>query len=279
MPRPKIGENQRRTAYRLHKRGFGPSHIRRELVGEFGDLEEPASERTIKYWVKKFKAINDDITKLDSPFQWHKLDQYGLPWESSRFLMDMLRLIQSHNIDINCSNDQLPPDATSKSTGIPDATLREVLWWWRVHQAAPEIGVTVGELDDVRVIANQFAIRGLTSDLLGELVDVTDLEALLVHQPWLDEERRTTYNNATEMGLAPSVRGSLTIDQALRLNPNVADDLILDPATIDSNWNGGFSDGLLPSQWRAELKRVKELHRAHRETRDHAEEALGREAE
>ena len=159
MGRPKINEDQRVRAYQMHVQGFGPSHIRKVLVEEFQDSEEAASLRTVKYWVKQFKSLKEEISRLDSPFQWHKLGQYGLPWEAGPFLMEMLRLIQSYNMKVHVVNAQLPSDSTSKTPSIPDATVREALWWWRVHQAAPEIGAAIGQLDDVHVIAGQFAIR------------------------------------------------------------------------------------------------------------------------
>jgi hypothetical protein len=33
---------------------------------------------------------NMPVSPLDTAFEWHKLEEYGIPWEASGFIMDML---------------------------------------------------------------------------------------------------------------------------------------------------------------------------------------------
>ena len=214
MPRPKKDPTIRITAYELFREGKGPTPICEALRATFG--EDAVSERTVATWVKGFKELNQPVIDLDSPFQWSQMDQYGLPWEASAYIMDIrydfekfreaLRRVQESN-----RQDERVIDR--------HLTAREAIWCWRVHQAAPEIGAAVGCLTDVRHLAIQFAFRELARDVLAEPLDIAGLEATLVYKPWLNVERHLAYHSAVDEGVIPPLpRHHDAMRKALRVS-------------------------------------------------------------
>ena len=81
-PDRKMTQAQRLYAFDLYRRGFGPTAIHNAVFEQYDESDEPASLRTIKTWVKAFKQLGDEAGTADSPFQWHRLEDYGLPWEA-----------------------------------------------------------------------------------------------------------------------------------------------------------------------------------------------------
>jgi hypothetical protein len=112
--------------------------------------EAPASRAQVRRWVTKFTGLPSSVVDLDRAFEWHRLDEYGVPWTASRVLLKVLN-------------------------GFPCLTVREARWCWRVHMTAPEIT----ELDDLVSVGRAFAERELRHDLLAEPLYLEDLIACL----------------------------------------------------------------------------------------------------
>ena len=182
MSRPKANPEQQRRSYELHLEGFGPTAILHSLEREFVD---PVSPRTLATWVKAFKGLSEAITNLDAPFEWHRVTQYGLPWDASAYLLEMWVYIKE-NFEV--------------SDGIPPMSVRQARWFWRVHQAVPEISQ-----EDTFYLALRFVVREQLSDLLGQPAKMYDLEVHLAYQPWASEKKREVYLEAVKAGRIPAI--------------------------------------------------------------------------
>ena len=114
-----------------------------------------------------------DSSPEDAPFQWHKMGEYskfGIPWESSEWLCDLWFQAKE---GLNGVFQTFAP------------TIRQCKWWWRLHLAAPDC-------PDIRVmvIAQSYVMREQIQDILGEPVDVSDLDAWVAYHMW---ERASSY--------------------------------------------------------------------------------------
>ena len=125
MPRPKANPEQHLQAYRLWQTGKGHTEIAVALEHEFANA---VSERTISTWIRGFKALTPQTADLDSPFEWHRLGCYGLPWEASDFLLEMWRVIVT---------GQLIP------VPVAPPTTRQMIWFWRVHHSRAGVAADV----------------------------------------------------------------------------------------------------------------------------------------
>ena len=81
-------------------------------------------------------------------------------------------------------------------------TARDAHWWWRVHNAAPDLSLL-----KKRAIGSAFASRELKMEILGWPLELEDLEAFLAYKPWLGEENQFIYRNAIELGHIPPLYG------------------------------------------------------------------------
>lgn len=189
MPRPKANPEQHWRAYQFYRNGLGQTAIYAELEKEFKD---PVSERTVATWIKGFKTLREETVSLDSPFQWHLMEKYGLPWEASAYLLQMWAYYVVRSLD------NPKPE--------PPPTTRQVSWWWRVHQAAPDI-----DQQDVWWIAQEFVVREVAHEVLAQPLEMADVEAWLAVKPWSGEDQRSTYLSTVEIGLIPPLR---TADQS-----------------------------------------------------------------
>lgn len=199
MQRFQSTSRQRIMAYELYKQlGPRPSAIRAELISEFSE-DFTVSLRTISSWVAAFKALD---TSPDDPFEWHRLEEYrekwSLPWESTEFILRMSTLIWKGRLGPSIS----PP------------TVRSVLWWWRVHIAAPDL-----DLGRVEREARRFVDRELEILLYGSPVEIDDLYAYLGFRPWDGEEQRKEWRQAIAEGRIREYHGegfySLPIEEEL----------------------------------------------------------------
>ena len=72
------------------------AEIRRILEAQFKGVlpeSELPSTRTIQRWIEQQPQPGSESNhaSLDETFQWHKLDDYGLSWESGEFLLEVWR--------------------------------------------------------------------------------------------------------------------------------------------------------------------------------------------
>jgi hypothetical protein len=290
MSRPRKYEAQKLEAYSIFtQRKAADEDV--SAVDVQVDLEEKHPEGTASYrlvanWVKEFNNRDEWQVILDSPFQWHLMDQYKLPWEAGDYLMDIV-----YKMGVTCSALKGKPvviglDPTLEaqvgaetaqrirsswqSRGTREYTVpllplsvREANWCWRVHLAAPEIGRDVGLSVDVADLSIEFAFRELVRDMLGRPFEVADLEALLVYKPWLDfkkeEVRHQTYHVAVDQGVAPPVKSSLDIMLGIEWL-NIIEEIPL----IASNTHISVEhpELLMSQQW--EIRKERSNHEAQR---------------
>ena len=199
MPRPQKYGNHKLEAYRLYqqRKAKGEDVSALDIQVELEELhpEGTASYRLIADWIREFKRQDERQALLDSPFHWHLMEQCGLPWEASSFLMTMLGEVTQSVTEASETHD----------TSLPGwrPTFRDAIWWWRVHQAAPEIT----DLLDIQWWANSLAFREMVHELLGWPLVMADLEACLTLKPWLDDEHHDAYHKAVDLGVVPPLRG------------------------------------------------------------------------
>ncbi len=162
MPRAKADPKQETFAWRLYEDGNGPTAILEQLRQNF---EEPVSIRTVANWVSRFKEFSG--TEKEKPFEWLTMEHYDIPWESSAFLMDMWKFDRDHK--------PFPYD----NIELFSPTIRQVQWWWRVHQAIPELCKF-----DIWHIGQKFTARDILAEVMQSDIGSTDLQAYLAYRPW-----------------------------------------------------------------------------------------------
>ena len=187
MPRPKAGTAQQGRAYQLYKEGLGPTAIFEKLCEEF---EDPVSARTVSTWLRGFRGLGEEVTQLDNPFEWHRLKEYGLPWEAGGYLMEMWAWAREFWSDLAETLGEPEP---------PPTTVREFRWWWRVASLVPKVSKF-----DVYVWAQAFVWQELLKEVLGEPVNLAGLEAYLAYRPWEGAEKLSAYNDAIAKKRIPS---------------------------------------------------------------------------
>ena len=116
-------------------------------------------------------SIRRCLIRQKMTLQWHRLGEYGLPGESSAFLLEMWRYVQEYFADALRGLEET----------IAPPTVRQARWWWRVHEALPN------EDDPAEIYfwAELFTRREMAQDILGEPLYVADLEPYLAYKPWL----------------------------------------------------------------------------------------------
>jgi hypothetical protein len=189
LPRPKASADQQLTAWQLYSqtnKKLSARSICRKLEEEF---PEPVSQRTVERWLH---AWRDQDSSLDAPFQWYLMEEYGLPWQASEYLLEMWAYFLVRSV--------YNPKAE------PPPTVRQVRWWWRVHQAAPDI-----DRQDVWWIAQEFVVREVAHEVLAQPLEMADVEAWLAVKPWSGEDQRSTYLSTVRIGLIPPLRA---VDQS-----------------------------------------------------------------
>ena len=199
MPRPKASEPQRLRAYELWVQQFGPTAIHRALKAEFEE-KEPVEEaeravslNTVKNWMQGFDRLSPGTVDLDSPFQWHRLAEYGLPWEASAFLLEVFRLHRRRESDLYAGYP------TVERPPFYGPTAREARWCWRIHQALPDVPV-----DYVVNIADEIWQRDLASNLLGLPFDIDGIVAEWAYRPGDSVERRQEYDHDVAVRVIPT---------------------------------------------------------------------------
>ena len=191
-------------AYQLWVKRLNAAAISRKLQEEF---DNPKDVSTVRRWIRsKFSSMGDkEEANPDAPFEWHRMDEYGLPWEASQSLLTLWSDDRrTAGIVRDYEDIQLTPP-----------TVRRVRWWWRVKQAAPELRDI-----DIRPIAAAYERRELRGDLAIEKHDFEDLNACLAFKPWSSPQLADAYEDSKAKGLIPKLRPdpmSETVALAIRL--------------------------------------------------------------
>ena len=176
------------------KQGLGHKAIYDALFAEYGESGEnkAVSERTVGNWIEKFKKIPAEALDEDAPFEWHRLEEYGLPWEASPYILDIWASIL---------------------VARPLTTVRAVRWWWRVHLAAPELSPL-----NIVFMAAEFEHRELVHEVFGQTMEMADLEAFLAFKPWIDEQHLLAYTDAVDRQQIPAFQNQLKAGEGTAVN-------------------------------------------------------------
>ena len=178
---------QQGRAYELYQENLGPTAIFDKLCEGF---EKPVSARTVSAWLRGFKELGKGVNDLDAPFEYHRMGEYGLPWEAGGYLMEMWAWAREFWADLAEKLGDTEP---------PHPTVRRACWWWRVHSLVPE-----ESMFDVYIWAQAFSWRELRHDVLDETVDMTGLSAYLAYRPWESAGKRFAYVQAVGHQRVPS---------------------------------------------------------------------------
>jgi hypothetical protein len=81
-----LTNDDRKYIYEQHKRGRSDEDLARGL----------GKHRSTIYRARK----NVPNSPLDEPFQWHKLEQYGIPWEASGYLLTLWHGIWKGDLEL-----------------------------------------------------------------------------------------------------------------------------------------------------------------------------------
>ena len=111
MSRPKSSVEQEAFIYEKYYSGLGPKAITRLLEQYF---PEPLSLRTVERKCAEFKKGRTPQNELlNSPFQWERMDEVGIPWEAGQYLIALRAWFVAQEIA---------------------PTFRQMKWCWRVHK-------------------------------------------------------------------------------------------------------------------------------------------------
>jgi hypothetical protein len=197
LSRPRASAKQQVRAYQLWRSGMTQRAIQKALETEF---REPVSKSTVGNWAKEFQAYRSDGPDPDIPFAWSRMDKYGIPWETSRFVLDYLRASKQH------TEDQ------------PPLTFRQVKWAYRVWEATgrhvhflpPEVPQIPGNGPDdmgwreVGVLAYMLAGAEEASDVLGIENDLAGIDEYIARRPWESLDTAMDYWSDVQTGGARS---------------------------------------------------------------------------
>ncbi len=186
MPRPRANPQQNLRAHQLFSLGRGQKEIFECLQKEFE--EECVTERTIGNWIREFKEKTGP--NLDVPFQWHRLAEFGFPWESSEFLLEMWASVIETNAFMT----------RGSKFNLLRPTARDARWWWRVHNAAPDLSLL-----KKRLLGSAFAFRERSHEILGSTLELGDLESYLAYKPWVSSKSQAIYERAIDQGHIPAL--------------------------------------------------------------------------
>ena len=124
MPRPRIHRHYQDRIKELTAQHHSARAITEELEQDAArrNWSDPPDERTVRRYMTEFGKLDELDQAQYALFEWpESMATAGLPWEASRAVLDYLR---------RCKEDSLYLYGR--------ASVRMVMWYWRVHQAAPD---------------------------------------------------------------------------------------------------------------------------------------------
>ena len=171
--------------------------IQKALESEF---REPVSKSTVGNWAKGFRAYRPDGPDPDIPFAWSRMDEYGIPWDASRFVLDYLRASQQH------------------TEGEPPLTFRQVKWAYRVWEATgrhvhflpPEVSQIPSDepadMDwrEIGFLSYLLASAEEASDVLCIENDLAGIDEYIARRPWESLDTAMDYWSDVQAGSARS---------------------------------------------------------------------------
>lgn len=176
-----------------------------ERSGEIGSIRR--IERLVDDIRKRISGSPDQMRVLDTLFEYHRLQEYGIDWASGEFLAEMWPWVLLFEFDY------------AHVMGLPaplPPTARVARWWSRLRLARPQ-----ASRREINEWSRKFARGELLSDYLGNSDELSALSAELAFAPWLsetpslwsDETRAFHYKRAIESGLIPTPPTPDLLDQ------------------------------------------------------------------
>jgi hypothetical protein len=182
------------------------SEIFRQLNGSkiFGVKYDRSLRQTQRY----VKDVRGNLDHLDELFEWRTCaGSDDIPWESGTFLLDMWAYIQERN-----HAESLQSTANSPLSKV---TIRRARWWWRVHQAVPNLPNHMDRREFVSSISDRLWISDLAENILGIPHPASSAEeAYLAYRPWEGADKEDIYDLAVQQGrILPLNNLLLNIDE------------------------------------------------------------------
>lgn len=214
MPQAKITDDQRLAIFSLRKDEKGQlrsiDKIRKYMEERWnkGKGPKPPARRTIANYVKIYDDLKTEIKLRGRPFEWHKLEEYGLPWEASKVILQAHQWMQANYLN-QVEHYKSLPNAIGEIYR-PEFTVRQARWVWRISQAL--LGEEVG-IANIYYMAAAFSGREIAHDLLDIPLEMADLEGILAWTPWKSDEHQEGYYKAVRAGIIPPVRPNALFHQ------------------------------------------------------------------
>ena len=129
MGRKPIGDDLQELIVALRADGWKLDAIWKEVRDP--DTERP-DRSTVSRHMKKYDLLPEAVKRLDRPFEWHRMEEYGLPWEASAFVLGMWVYVRELVVE------EWVGDRWALARLGVKPTVRDVRWWWRIHLADPD---------------------------------------------------------------------------------------------------------------------------------------------
>jgi hypothetical protein len=169
-----LTKQEKIMAKMLRQNGHSYEAIAQAISEEAEDRHKP-NRSTVYRAIRSMPGSSED-----APFEWSRLQEYGLPWESTHYLLQMW-------VRVNEAEEGFNLEAPYNG-GL---TVRQAKWCWRVHLAAPDL-----EFKDTWQLATDFVYEERHRDYLGKPFDADDLWQYLAYEEWRSEEHRQRYLKA-----------------------------------------------------------------------------------
>jgi hypothetical protein len=169
-----LTEEEKIMAKMLRQNGHSYEEIAKAISQVAEDGHKP-NRSTIYRAVTKMSESSED-----APFEWSRIQEYGLPWESTHYLLQMWAKVNEGEEGFGLGSPY--------NGGL---TVRQAKWCWHVHLAAPDL-----EFKDTWQLAADFVYEERHRDYLGKPFDADDLWQYLAYEEWRSEEHRQRYLEA-----------------------------------------------------------------------------------
>ncbi len=215
MSRPRACAVQQLAALQLWRRGLTVRAIHARLGEAFGS-EAAVSRGTVGNWVQGFSGYVPPEPDPDSPFEWTRIREFGVPAGVGSFLLQVASVHSHYGLEaawhaIRSSGSQ----ALSDPDGIGlRLSVREARWMWHVYQAVDgAVHLLPGPVPESLFSSHtrpmpwqQFEVISLSlaraeqgRDVLGQELDVSDIEHYLAYRPWSSDGALARYEEAISL--------------------------------------------------------------------------------
>ena len=194
------------------RQGLKPAKIRRQMqeIPRFGGrIPEPrALQRLVADLTEIHGGNPKKVGVLDEPFEWNRLEVYGLPLEASSYILDIwVEQIEALPHVPELLKAWFPNSGNRNVISLKElykrfhVTAREARWWWRIHQVDPDLDST-----GVVALAKCYLSKEYYRDVIGLPLILSDLDAMLAYRPWASNTNSERYRSAVADGRIPRLQ-------------------------------------------------------------------------